>query len=144
MHNEIIREYVGYQWRTTWYAHANECNAPELSYLALGLAGEAGEFADAVKKIVREVGQADPNAYWKAMNEGARDKLINELGDVLWYLSKLTVFLGLSLEDLMVDNTVKLHERWGIPNGVDWPFAHITFEEAKEAHNVYQHQTIRP
>ena len=129
--NTLTFEYTDYQIKTTWYAHANENNAPELSYLALGLAGEAGEFADAVKKLVREVGQRDDDAYYREMKLHVRDKLIDELGDVLWYLNKLTTFFGLTIEDLMIANTVKLHERWGIPNNVEWPFTHISYEDAE-------------
>ena len=136
MNPEIAQEYTEYQRVSSFYRHADEDNAPELSYLAMGLAGEAGEFVDQVKKVIREVGQDDPNAYWRMMNEGARDKLIDELGDVLWYLNKLAAFLSLPINDLMIMNTIKLHERHGAGMGLTWPFTHITFKEAKELYNV--------
>jgi len=128
----IISKYTDYQDATSWYKHWNEDNAPELSYLTLGLVGEAGEFADNVKKIVRKVGQLDITGFRVAMREGAERGLTDELGDVLWYLNKLCTFLGVTIEDLMVDNTAKLHERYGRESGAEWPFDHITFEEAKE------------
>ncbi len=128
----ITLKYTNYQDATSWYAHHNEDNAPELSYLTLGLAGESGEFADNVKKLVRETGQLDITKFRVSMRAGAERDLIDELGDVLWYLNKLCVFLGVTIEDLMVDNTAKLHERYGHEAGVDWPFDHITYEEAKQ------------
>ncbi len=130
----ITDEYTTYQYASSFYKHFDEGNAPELSYLTLGLAGEAGEFADNVKKVVRKVGQDDPNAYWRLIHEGARVELVDELGDVLWYLSKLAFLLCISIEELMVNNTLKLHERHGAKMSLDWPFTHITFKEAKELH----------
>jgi NTP pyrophosphatase (non-canonical NTP hydrolase) len=64
----------------------------------LGLAGETGEFADAVKKQIRD-GVTTPM------------KLIDELGDVLWYLTFLSGQLGYSIEELATTNYEKLHKR---------------------------------
>lgn len=72
-----------------------------LTYLALGLASEAGEVAGIVKKIIRD--QTDP--------EEAADKLQAELGDVLWYVSQLCTKLGASLESIAMANVVKLQDR---------------------------------
>lgn len=66
----------------------------------LGLCGEAGEFADQVKKDIRD-GGAEPRV----------PKMIDELGDVLWYLTSLSGQLGYSLEELATINYNKLHER---------------------------------
>ncbi len=49
-----------------------------IEYLALGLAGEAGEVANKVKKIIR--GDKEINL----------EEIIDELGDVMWYLSELS------------------------------------------------------
>jgi NTP pyrophosphatase (non-canonical NTP hydrolase) len=129
--SNISFEYTQYQGVTSWYKHVNEYNAPELAYLSMGLAGESGEFVDNVKKLVREIGFMDDHMYNYKMDQHVQEALIDELGDVLWYLNKLCTFLGLTIEDLMVLNTVKLHERWGIPNSAKWPFESITFEQAK-------------
>jgi NTP pyrophosphatase (non-canonical NTP hydrolase) len=48
-----------------------------LGYLALGLAGEAGEFTDKVKKVLRD--------HDKKLSEDNIPDLVKELGDVLWY-----------------------------------------------------------
>ena len=70
---------------------------------ALGLAGEAGEIADSVKKGIFHQHGLD------------RDKLKNELGDVLWYVAALCRNLGFEMEEVMQANIDKLHKRY--PNG---------------------------
>lgn len=71
-------------------------------YVSLGLLGEAGEFAEKIKKA------------WRS-NDGDLDKhkeaLAKELGDVLWYLSNAATELGLSLEDIAKTNITKLRDR---------------------------------
>lgn len=74
-----------------------------LEYLALGLAGEAGEVADKVKKIIRDKG-----GY---IVPGDRAEIAKEMGDVLWYLANLSEFLGVTLEDVAVMNNEKLASR---------------------------------
>ncbi len=128
------QDYTDYQEATSFYVHAGEYNAAELSYLALGLAGEAGEFADAFKKVIRITGLRNDKAFEEVMHQGnARDLLIKELGDVLWYLNKCATFLGINMEQLMIDNTAKLHDRWGEGQGVKWPFEeYIDFGIARQ------------
>ena len=68
---------------TSAYPSAGHHNDAALAYVALGLAGEAGEFANKIKKVLRGDGRPDyedgsPNEKWF--------DLIAELGDVLWYL----------------------------------------------------------
>ncbi len=71
--------------------------------LALGVAGEAGEVCDVVKK---HYGQGHPLD---------RDEVINELGDVLWYVTALAARLGYPLAEVAARNTAKLRARY--PNG---------------------------
>ena len=75
----------------------------ELSYVALGLAGEAGEIANKVKKIFR-----DDGGY---LEEARRLDLKYELGDVLWYVSELSRQLGYTLEEVAESNLDKLEKR---------------------------------
>lgn len=72
----------------------------ELEYLTIGLAGEAGEVANKVKKIIR----GDP--YNSCDGEIAK-----EIGDVLWYADRLCSYLGTSLEQVMRENMKKLEGR---------------------------------
>lgn len=138
MNPKTIDEYCRFLKDTRWYVHAGEHNAPELSYLTLGLAGEAGEFTDEVKKIVRECGFANDKGFVQLMQEpGHRTKLLNELGDVLWYITNLAMFLGESPVSLMVYNTYKLHnrltERSDLPTP-EWPFSDpfLSYDNAQE------------
>jgi NTP pyrophosphatase (non-canonical NTP hydrolase) len=76
---------------------------PGYIYTALGLAGEAGEVAEKVKKIIRD------NAV--VLSEERREDLKKELGDVLWYIAQLSQDLGFDLEDIAKSNLNKLKSR---------------------------------
>ena len=137
---QVIDEYRQFLNDTSWYTHTDEHNAPELMYLTLGLAGESGEFADAVKKIIRSSGAHDDTAFNELMGgRQGEKKLVDELGDVLWYLVKLLDFMGLSLNELMVLNTYKLYTRL-LAKGqftkeeMPWPFEHpnLAYETLRE------------
>ena len=70
----------------------------KITYPALGLAGEAGEVANKVKKIVRD-GKLD------------KEGIGSELGDCLWYIAAVCRDLGLKMSDVAADNLVKLAKR---------------------------------
>lgn len=72
-------------------------------YTALGLAGEAGEVVEKIKKIVR-----NQRGIFKPKDKEALKK---EMGDVLWYLSDLCNQLEMSLQDVMESNVEKLSSR---------------------------------
>ncbi len=74
-----------------------------LEYPTLGLAGEAGEVANIVKKIQRD--------YDGEITEETRAKLKDELGDVLWYISACADELGLTLTEIAEFNVEKLAKR---------------------------------
>ena len=61
-----------------------------LLYLTLALNGEAGEFAEKVKKMFRDSGGK--------MDAETRRGMLLELGDVLWNVSCLAQELGADLE----------------------------------------------
>lgn len=74
-----------------------------LEYPTLGLAGEAGEVANIVKKIQRDHGGT--------INDEIRGKLKDELGDVLWYISACADELGITLSEIAEYNVDKLAKR---------------------------------
>jgi NTP pyrophosphatase (non-canonical NTP hydrolase) len=67
----------------------------------LGLAGEAGEVIDHVKKW----------AYQG--HELSKEKIIDELGDVLWYMSEMCTALDIKFAQVSNYNTRKLKRRYG-------------------------------
>lgn len=69
-----------------------------LYYVAMGLAGEAGEVANKIKKLIRD---------------GVIDKknVAGELGDVLWYVAMMAYELGYDLNTVAENNIRKLHSR---------------------------------
>lgn len=72
-------------------------------YPTLGLVGEAGEFADKIKKVWRN-GRG-------SLTEDQRQGLIDELGDVLWYVAACAKELGAPLEEVARRNLEKLASR---------------------------------
>jgi len=67
-------------------------------YPALGLAAEAGEVANKVKKIMRD-GKLD------------RAAIADEVGDCLWYIAALARDLNVDMAELAVKNLEKLGDR---------------------------------
>jgi len=78
-------------------------------YPALGLAGEAGEVCEKVKKYLR--GDYDVPYRPSQSKDVLADKVEEELGDVLWYIANLATDLGLSLDNIAAKNLAKLHDR---------------------------------
>lgn len=72
-------------------------------YPTLGLAGEAGEVADKVKKVIRD-GHEEFTAEKRA-------EIMKEIGDVLWYCATLSHDLGYSLDEVARTNVEKLRSR---------------------------------
>ncbi len=66
----------------------------------LGLAGEAGECCDIVKKYKYQGHDLD------------KEHLKDELGDVLWYIAETASGLGITLEEVAEYNLNKLHKRY--------------------------------
>ena len=74
-----------------------------LAYVTLGLAGEAGELANKVKKAYRDDGEE--------LTPLRKAELKKELGDVLWYASQMATELGILLADVAADNLDRLQSR---------------------------------
>lgn len=75
---------------------------------ALGLTGEAGEFADMVKKL---------RHHDHPFTEEVREKMIMELGDILFYVATAAASLGAELTAVAQVNIAKLSRRY--PDGFD-------------------------
>jgi NTP pyrophosphatase (non-canonical NTP hydrolase) len=72
-------------------------------YSVLGLTSEAGELAGKVKKLFRD---SDGE-----MTHEIREKMIGELGDVLWYLAQISTDLTIPLDEVAKKNIEKLASR---------------------------------
>ena len=68
----------------------------------IGLAGETGELLNEYKKYLRE----------GAAHERFRERVAEELGDILWYLSNVASKYDLRLSDVALQNLAKIRGRW--------------------------------
>jgi len=66
----------------------------------MGLCGESGEVIEIVKKWLVKKDQLN------------RDRMIEELGDVAWYIAEAATALGVSLESILQANIGKLKNRY--------------------------------
>lgn len=71
----------------------------------MGLNGEAGECIDIFKK------------YFYQGHDLDVDKLIDELGDVLWYIAETCTGIGITMEEVAIRNIEKLRKRY--PHGFE-------------------------
>jgi NTP pyrophosphatase (non-canonical NTP hydrolase) len=94
-----LSDYQELSRRTATYPGAGE----NLVYPTLGLAGEAGEVAEKVKKLLRDDGGV--------MSDERRAALAGELGDVLWYVAQVATEAHLDLEEIAQANLDKLLSR---------------------------------
>lgn len=72
----------------------------KLSMLGMGIAGEAGEIVDSLKKVVYHGHQVD------------REDLIKELGDLEWYVTHLKKHFGITGDIVRIRNIEKLQKRY--------------------------------
>ena len=73
-------------------------------HMAVGVAGEAGELLDAVKKI---------SIYNKPLTPQVRENLVEELGDLEFYMQGLRERCGISRAETLEANIAKLRVRYG-------------------------------
>jgi NTP pyrophosphatase (non-canonical NTP hydrolase) len=79
---------------------ANNTNG--LMVALLGLAGETGSILTLYKKFIR-----DGDAY-----QVMRERVAEELGDVLWYIATIATRAGIELDDIARGNNDKTAHRW--------------------------------
>lgn len=79
----------------------NEDGTKRLLHAGIGLATEAGEFLDSLKKHI---------FYGKELD---RVNLKEEMGDLFWYMAIACHELGVEFEPLMETNIAKLKARYG-------------------------------
>lgn len=78
-------------------------NCPDIINASLGLCGESGEVADVVKKFAYQGHDLD------------RDHIIEELGDILWYVAQAAESICVDMSVIAENNIRKLLLRY--PDG---------------------------
>lgn len=87
-------EFNDYQKAANKTLHGNE---QVLTNCALGLASETGQVVDLVKKYTFHGDSLD------------REKLVKEMGDVLWYLSQVAEWNNIDFEEIAEFNINRLN-----------------------------------
>lgn len=95
-----LNEYQARARRTSNTNGLEQASYDKLINGVMGMCGEAGECIDVVKKMMFQQHELDT------------EKLIEELGDVLWYCAELASGLGVALEDVALVNIEKLKGRY--------------------------------
>lgn len=85
---------------TRAYPEYGKATIGAIAYCALGLAGEGGEVANKVKKLIRD-----------GDTQERRNQICDEIGDVLWYAAILADEMKMDLGDIAVNNLKKLDDR---------------------------------
>ena len=93
VNSEITRDYP------------NNLTSDLQNLVVLGLTEEAGEVAGLRKRNLRN------NA--RDVGRGGREEYIDELGDVLWYLTACCALFNTDLDEIWRANRQKLEERYG-------------------------------
>lgn len=90
-----------YQKQAATTANNNLTYPQRIAMGCIGLAGEAGEIVDEIKKSLFHGKELDLN------------KTVSEIGDVLWYLSFICTNLDIQLGEAASANIKKLRARHG-------------------------------
>jgi NTP pyrophosphatase (non-canonical NTP hydrolase) len=118
--------------KTAIYPEEGEGSPAALAYTALGLTGEAGEVANKVKKLLRDGDQPE-----------LRQAIIDELGDVLWYVAMTAHELAIPLDEVAARNLDKLQQRQqtGTIGGSVYPGAwRVQFDDDGSWLSFYSHE----
>ena len=94
---------VDYQKRARTTEQKPSAEGVEQLVPLLGLAGEVGELLNEYKKLLR-----DGSAHVRF-----RDRLVEELGDLLWYAAETASKFDLDLNEVAERNLAKTRARWG-------------------------------
>jgi NTP pyrophosphatase (non-canonical NTP hydrolase) len=84
-----------------------------LDHFVMGLTEEAGEVAGVMKRYHRgdeKYGERIDD-HFKYLSDYAAEKLIDELGDVLWYITMIAEQLDSCLSEVAERNLMKLKDR---------------------------------
>ena len=94
---DILKNFENFQKKTELNKNFN------LQYMSIGLGGEVGEVLNEIKKIER-----DDNGI---ITNSRREKILLEMGDVLWYLQGLASRLNSNIENILKLNIEKINNK---------------------------------
>lgn len=89
------------EWtKTRWFSGKDDNHSPHfnLAVMSLGLAGEAGEVTEKMKKVIRD-GTIDKPA------------ILKELGDVVFYACMIADYFGYTPSQILAANVEKIEGR---------------------------------
>jgi NTP pyrophosphatase (non-canonical NTP hydrolase) len=89
--------------KTAIYPESGEGTLIAVNYAAIGLSNEAGEVLGKIKKAWRDDDMK--------ITDERREAILDEAGDVLWYLARVADELGVSLQQVADRNLEKLFGR---------------------------------
>lgn len=112
--------------KTLFKTQGFNAEADAMLHAAVGVAGEAGELLDAVKKVW---------AYGKVLDY---ENAIEELGDLEFYMEALRQQIGVSREDVLQANQEKLAKRYP---GFRYSDSHAQarLDKVPEGHDEFEH-----
>src|SRR5438045_1559447 len=96
-HPELVKALVKPGKRILFEMSPSDAN---LTHMAIGVSGEAGELLDAIKK---------KTIYQKELD---RENVIEELGDLEFYMEGLRQELGITRDECLAHNISKLSKRY--------------------------------
>ena len=78
-------------------------NIERLLTAGVGINAEGGEFLEIIKKMIFQK---------KPWNEDNKERLIIELGDLMWYVTQACIALDVSIDEVITRNVRKLEKRY--------------------------------
>jgi hypothetical protein len=100
-----MQQYSDIAASTAFYPGCDTGGVDAVTYCAIGLGGEVGELQNKLKKFLRDEQQG------LAITENYAGAMLDEAGDVLWYLDRLVYELGSTLAEVADANLGKLLTR---------------------------------
>ncbi len=142
-------EYSAWIKSTSWYYGVDLRGRDEYNYVFGAMASEGGECFDALKKCTRR------RDFGLWMERSGRSKMLLEMGDVMWYLTRGCQLLGVTLEEVMLLNMIKLTDRYRTmaPDAMDyhepipesaklWPLTHLPLDAASKWMQLIESRTM--
>lgn len=94
------------RWALAVASRVGETDRERLAYLGLGLASEAGELSDHLKRLIRD-GVADPDGFSE------------ELGDILYYWAALCQAAGRRPSEVIAESRGRIDGRLSIADAAN-------------------------